>query len=73
MHPTVDKVTQRIIERSRSTRQDYLDRMNALKAQSPHRSSLSCGNRNDRFDQDILFIPFAISPSLCPALLMMLL
>lgn len=44
MHPTVDKVTQRIIERSRSTRQDYLNRMNALKAQSPHRSSLSCGN-----------------------------
>ena len=44
MHPTVDKVTQRIIERSRPTRQDYLNRMNALKAQSPHRSSLSCGN-----------------------------
>lgn len=44
MHPTIDKVTQRIIERSRATRQDYLDRMNALKAQSPHRSSLSCGN-----------------------------
>lgn len=44
MHPTVDKVTQRIIERSRPTRQDYLDRMSALKAQSPHRSTLSCGN-----------------------------
>ncbi|SFM76348.1 phosphogluconate dehydratase [Marinobacter pelagius] len=44
MHPTIDKVTQRIIERSRATRQGYLDRMNALKAQSPHRSSLSCGN-----------------------------
>ncbi|WP_203300476.1 phosphogluconate dehydratase [Marinobacter sediminum] len=44
MHPTVEKVTQRIIERSRATRQDYLDRMNQLKAQSPHRSSLSCGN-----------------------------
>lgn len=44
MHPTVDKVTQRIIERSRATRQDYLDRMEQLKAQSPHRSSLSCGN-----------------------------
>ncbi len=44
MHPTIDKVTQRIIERSRATRQDYLDRMDALKAQSPHRSSLSCGN-----------------------------
>ncbi|MFL1465357.1 phosphogluconate dehydratase [Marinobacter sp. HN1S83] len=44
MHPTVDKVTQRIIERSRASRQDYLNRMNELKAQSPHRSSLSCGN-----------------------------
>ncbi|MFO7527769.1 MAG: phosphogluconate dehydratase [Marinobacter sp.] len=44
MHPTIDKVTKRIIERSRATRRDYLDRMNALKALSPHRSSLSCGN-----------------------------
>ena len=44
MHPTVDAVTRRIIERSRDTRQDYLERMEALKAQSPHRSSLSCGN-----------------------------
>lgn len=44
MHATVEKVTQRIIERSRGTRQDYLDRMNALKSQSPHRGVLSCGN-----------------------------
>jgi len=44
MHPTVEAVTRRIIERSRGTRQDYLERMEALKAQSPHRSSLSCGN-----------------------------
>ncbi|TGN41364.1 phosphogluconate dehydratase [Marinobacter confluentis] len=44
MHPTVAAVTRRIIERSQGTRQDYLDRMEALKAQSPHRSSLSCGN-----------------------------
>ncbi len=44
MHPTVDAVTQRIIERSKGTRQDYLNRMESLKAQSPHRSSLSCGN-----------------------------
>lgn len=44
MHPTVEKVTRRIIERSRDTRQDYLARMSALKAQSPHRSALSCGN-----------------------------
>lgn len=44
MHPTVDAVTQRIIERSRATRQDYLNRMEELKAQSPQRSTLSCGN-----------------------------
>lgn len=44
MHPTIEKVTQRIIERSRGTREDYLGRMDALKALSPHRSSLSCGN-----------------------------
>ncbi len=44
MHPIVDRVTRRIIERSRSTRQDYLDRMNGLRAKGPHRASLSCGN-----------------------------
>ncbi|WP_428397935.1 phosphogluconate dehydratase [Marinobacter salarius] len=44
MHPTVDAVTKRIIERSRATRQDYLDSMGELKAQSPQRSTLSCGN-----------------------------
>lgn len=44
MHPTVDAVTRRIIERSRDSRKDYLERMAALKEQSPHRSSLSCGN-----------------------------
>ncbi|MEP1216306.1 MAG: phosphogluconate dehydratase [Marinobacter sp.] len=44
MHPTVDAVTRRIIERSRPTREDYLGRMAELKAQSPQRSTLSCGN-----------------------------
>lgn len=44
MHPIVDRVTRRIIERSRSTRQDYLDRMKGLRALGPHRASLSCGN-----------------------------
>lgn len=44
MHPTIDAVTRRIIERSRPTREDYLGRMAELKAQSPHRSTLSCGN-----------------------------
>jgi len=44
MHATVNKVTRRIIERSRSTRDDYLNRMNILKESSPQRSVLSCGN-----------------------------
>lgn len=44
MHPTIEKVTQRIIERSRGSREDYLRRMAALGAQSPQRESLSCGN-----------------------------
>ncbi|WP_375177320.1 phosphogluconate dehydratase [Marinobacter mobilis] len=44
MHPQVNTVTQRIIERSRDSRQQYLGRMAALKDQSPNRSALSCGN-----------------------------
>src|SRR5690554_1914964 len=44
MHPTVQSVTQRIIDRSRASRQDYLERMRELKASAPHRGTLSCGN-----------------------------
>jgi phosphogluconate dehydratase len=44
MNPTVDRVTQRIIERSRAWRLDYLTRMQALKNSSPQRGTLSCGN-----------------------------
>ncbi|SFM50963.1 phosphogluconate dehydratase [Marinobacter zhejiangensis] len=44
MHPVVHKVTQRIIARSTASRQDYLGRMGSLKAQSPNRAALSCGN-----------------------------
>ncbi|SES72206.1 6-phosphogluconate dehydratase [Marinobacter segnicrescens] len=44
MHPTVTRVTERIIRRSRDSRQDYLRRMDALGRQSPHRAALSCGN-----------------------------
>lgn len=44
MHPTVKRVTQRIVDRSRNSRRDYLERMDALKQQSPQRGSLSCGN-----------------------------
>ncbi|MGC8119257.1 phosphogluconate dehydratase [Marinobacter sp. VGCF2001] len=44
MHPTVEKVTERIVRRSRATREDYLSRMRELGRNSPQRSSLSCGN-----------------------------
>lgn len=44
MHTTVRQVTDRIIERSRATRQTYLERMSALAGQEPHRGTLSCGN-----------------------------
>ena len=44
MHPTVKQVTDRIIRRSRDSRQDYLGRMQDLGRQSPHRAALSCGN-----------------------------
>lgn len=44
MHPTVEKVTQRIIERSRASREDYLGRMAGLRDKGPLRGTLSCGN-----------------------------
>ncbi|MFL1484249.1 phosphogluconate dehydratase [Marinobacter sp. LN3S78] len=44
MHPTVKQVTDRIVRRSRDSRQDYLGRMQELGRQSPHRATLSCGN-----------------------------
>lgn len=44
MQPRILKVTNRIIERSRASRQAYLARMAALGDQEPHRGTLSCGN-----------------------------
>ena len=44
MHPVTERVTQRIIERSRRTRADYLARMDAAAGEGPHRQRLSCGN-----------------------------
>lgn len=60
MHPIVENVTRRIIERSQPTRDDYLARMRRLKAQSPQRKTLSCGNLAHGFaacgqhDKDVL-------------------
>lgn len=44
MHPTISAVTQRIIERSRPYRDDYLRRIDAAAEQDIQRASLSCGN-----------------------------
>ncbi len=44
MQPVVSRVTDRVIERSRATRQAYLARMRALREQGPQRGTLSCSN-----------------------------
>ena len=44
MNSTIEKVTARIVERSRPTRTDYLERMSKLREQGPLRGTLSCGN-----------------------------
>ncbi len=45
LHPTIDRVTNRIIERSRKHRGDYLARMAAAAAEGPRRAHLTCGNQ----------------------------
>ena len=44
LNPTIAKVTDRIIERSKPTRRHYLDLMAEQKARGIDRPSLSCGN-----------------------------
>jgi phosphogluconate dehydratase len=44
MHPAILAVTERIKDRSRDSRADYLARMAALKARGPGRAGLSCAN-----------------------------
>ncbi|MDE1461361.1 phosphogluconate dehydratase [Spartinivicinus poritis] len=44
MHPVVDNVTRRVIERSRRSRQAYLQAMKHAEQKGPHRGVLSCGN-----------------------------
>jgi phosphogluconate dehydratase len=44
LHPNLDRVTNRIIERSRTLRADYLARMAAAKEKRTARARLSCGN-----------------------------
>ncbi|TPW30794.1 phosphogluconate dehydratase [Martelella alba] len=42
--PRIAKITARIIERSKPTREAYLDRVNQAVSKGVHRSVLSCGN-----------------------------
>lgn len=44
MNSQILEVTQRIIERSKDTRQEYLNKIEAARRQGPHRGVLSCGN-----------------------------
>ncbi|WP_332765638.1 phosphogluconate dehydratase [Phenylobacterium sp.] len=44
LHPVTAAVTERIIERSREARADYLARMEAARHQGPGRAKLSCAN-----------------------------
>ena len=44
LHAVVERVTARIVARSRDTRGDYLARMQAARETSPARTRLSCGN-----------------------------
>ncbi len=44
LHPTIERVTARIAQRSRATREAYLRRMDDARAAGPARMRLSCGN-----------------------------
>ncbi|MGL5393452.1 MAG: phosphogluconate dehydratase, partial [Shewanella sp.] len=44
MNPVVQAVTERIIARSRASREGYLAALNEARHHGVHRSSLSCGN-----------------------------
>ena len=44
MNPVIEAVTRRIVERSKPTRNDYLQRMDEARLRTPARTRLSCGN-----------------------------
>lgn len=44
MNPTVERVTQKIIARSKESRARYLAKIDAAKGTTVHRAQLSCGN-----------------------------
>ncbi|MEP5937037.1 MAG: phosphogluconate dehydratase [Erythrobacter sp.] len=59
LHPTIAKVTERVIEKSRAGRQSYLDLMDREADRAPDRNQVSCSNLAHAFagaleDQDAL-------------------
>jgi len=44
IHPRIAEITERIIERGKTTRQIYLEQIEAAFQQGVHRSTLNCGN-----------------------------
>lgn len=44
MKPEIIEITNRIIERSKASRQSYLAKIDSAKAETVHRASLACGN-----------------------------
>ena len=44
LHPKIDEVTKRIVEKSRPTRQAYLDRIEAARGADPGRARMGCAN-----------------------------
>src|SRR5690606_14633085 len=44
MHPVVQEVTERIVQRSRDIREAYLERIEAARRAGPGRAKLSCAN-----------------------------
>ncbi|MEA2115289.1 MAG: hypothetical protein U9P36_07875 [Thermodesulfobacteriota bacterium] len=44
MHAIVEKITQRIVERSKKSRQGYLERIEEAKGQGAFRNRLPCSN-----------------------------
>ncbi|WP_031433516.1 phosphogluconate dehydratase [Methylomarinum vadi] len=44
MHPTIEKVTQEVIERSHESRSAYLKHIDKQSKEGPNRSTLPCGN-----------------------------
>ena len=45
VHPKIEEITDRIRERSRKTRESYMENMTSAAAEGPRRAHLTCGNQ----------------------------